>query len=88
MTTAKTKLLTAADLLRLYSQGVRGELTRGVLHETMPVGKIHSKVVAKPVYLLMAFVLPRRLGTVMESGWCGQRIRTPSRSTCIERAAT
>ena len=88
MTTTKTKLLTADELLRLYSQGVRGELIRGVLHETMPVGKIHSKVVAKLVYLLMAFVLPRRLGTVMESGWCGQRIRTPSRSTCIERAAT
>ena len=67
MTTAKTKLLTADDLLRLDSEGVRGELIRGVLHETMPVGKIHSKVVAKLVYLLIAFVLPRRLGTVMAS---------------------
>ena len=71
MTTAKTKLLTADELLRLNSQGVRGELIRGVLHETMPVGKIHSKVVAKLVYLLMAFVLPRRLGTVMESAGVG-----------------
>ena len=31
MTTTKQELLTAADLLRLYSQGVRGELIRGVL---------------------------------------------------------
>ena len=35
MTTARTKLLTANDLLRLSSQGVRGELIQGVLHETM-----------------------------------------------------
>ena len=29
MTTTNTELLTANDLLRLYSQGVRGELIRG-----------------------------------------------------------
>ena len=34
MTTTKRKLLTADDLLRLYSQGVRGELIGGVLCET------------------------------------------------------
>ena len=33
MTTAKNKLLTAEDLLRLHSQGVKGELIDGVLHE-------------------------------------------------------
>ena len=38
MTTTKQQLLTADDLLRLYSQGVRGELIRGVLCETMPRG--------------------------------------------------
>ena len=31
MATAKNKLLTAGDLLRLNSQGVKGELIRGVL---------------------------------------------------------
>ena len=36
MATTMTKLLTAADLLRLSGEGVRGELIRGVLHETMP----------------------------------------------------
>ena len=38
MTTNKTKLLTAEDLLRLSSQGVKGELIRGVLRETVSVG--------------------------------------------------
>ena len=38
MATTMTKLLTADDLLRLDSEGVRGELIRGVLHETMPAG--------------------------------------------------
>ena len=37
-------LLTADDLLRLYSQGVRGELVRGVLHETMASGHRHGKI--------------------------------------------
>ena len=31
MTTTQPKLLTADDLLRLHSEGVRGELIRGVL---------------------------------------------------------
>ena len=35
----KPKLLTADDLLRLYSQGVRGELIRGVLRETTSSGQ-------------------------------------------------
>ena len=40
----KPKLLTADDLLRLYSQGVRGELIRGVLYKTMPSGQEHVTV--------------------------------------------
>ena len=44
-TTTKTKLLTADDLLRLYSKGVRGELIRGVLCETMAVGGEHGEIV-------------------------------------------
>ena len=44
MTTAKQGLLTAEDLLRLDSQGVKGELIRGVLHETMPTGQRHGDI--------------------------------------------
>ena len=36
MTTTATKLITADELLQLYSKGVRGELIRGELCETMP----------------------------------------------------
>ena len=49
-----TKRLTAADLLRLYSEGVRGELIRGVLCETMPTG-------------LGSFVKSRKLGSLTAS---------------------
>ena len=37
VTAQEVKLLTADDLLRLYSKGVRGELIRGVLCKTMAV---------------------------------------------------
>ncbi len=67
MTTARTKLLTADGLLRLYSKGVRGELIQGVLHETMSTGVNHGTIVAKLVILLGAFIMPRRLGRLMAS---------------------
>ena len=67
MTTTETKLLTAEDLLRLYSQGVRGELIRGVLCETMPSGQRHGKIVTNLVIELGAFVRPRALGTLVAS---------------------
>ena len=67
MTTAKPKLLTADDLLRLSSKGVKGELIRGVLHETMSAGVNHGKIVVKLVLLLGAFVMPRNLGTLLAS---------------------
>ena len=69
MTTLKTKpkLLTADDLLRLYSQGVRGELIRGVLRETMPTGEEHGEVAANTVIILGGFVKPRRLGRIITS---------------------
>ena len=67
MTTTKPKLLTADDLLRLSSEGVRGELIRGVLHETMPTGVNHGRIVVKLVLLLGAFIMPRRLGTLLAS---------------------
>ena len=67
MTTIKTKLLTAEDLLRLDSEGVRGELIRGVLHETMPAGFKHGWIVMKLGALLLNFIQPRALGTLVGS---------------------
>ncbi len=67
MTTTETRLLTADDLLRLYSDGVRGELIRGVLCETMPTGHRHGSIVANLVGELRAFVKPRRLGWLVAS---------------------
>ncbi len=65
MTTTQEKLLTADDLLRLHSEGVRGELIRGVFCETMPAGRIHGKVASIVISILMSFVRPRRLGQVI-----------------------
>ncbi len=67
MTTTKTKLLTAADLLRLYSEGVRGELIRGVLCETMPTGGKHGEIVMNLGYEIKNFVKPGRLGRLAGS---------------------
>ena len=63
----KPKLLTADDLLRLYSQGVRGELIRGVLRETMPTGEERGQLAMTIGFLLNGFVIPRRLGRVIGS---------------------
>ncbi len=67
MTTTKQKLLTAADLLRLDSKGIRGELIRGELCETMSAGVTHGKIVVNLTIELGAFVKPRRLGSLMAS---------------------
>ena len=66
-TKRETELLTADDLLRLYSDGARGELIRGVFYETMPSGQDHGEIAAQIVYLLGMFVKPRRLGRIMAS---------------------
>ena len=63
--TTQTELLTAADLLRLDGEDVRGELIRGELHRTMPAGRIHGKVAAIIISVLMSHVRPRRLGQVI-----------------------
>ena len=70
MATTLTKLLTADDLLRLDSEGVRGELIRGVLYETMPTGQEHGEIAANLVTELRNFVKPRKLGrlTVSDAG--------------------
>ena len=66
-TSAKKKLMTADDLLRLYSKGVRGELIRGVLSETMPTGREHGEVVVNLSAELRNFVKPRKLGVLTAS---------------------
>ena len=67
---AAPRLLTADDLLRLSSTGVRGELIRGVLCETMPTGREHGRIVVNLAAELRNFVKPRRLGilTASDSG--------------------
>lgn len=67
MTTSRAKLLTADDLLRLSSEGVRGELIRGVLHETMPTGQEHGVIAANLSFELLSYVRPRSLGLVTTS---------------------
>ncbi len=66
-TTTEARLLTASDLLRLYSEGVRGELIRGVLCETMPAGIEHGAIVMNLGGALWAFVKPRQLGRLVAS---------------------
>ena len=61
------ELLTADDLLRLSSGGVRGELIRGALIETMPAGHRHGKIVTRLVMRLGAFIEPQPLGTLTAS---------------------
>ena len=69
-TATGARLLTADDLLRLDAKGVRGELIRGVLHETMPTGREHGEIAAKLTIRLGTFVEPRNLGrlTVSDAG--------------------
>ena len=67
MTTSETRLLTADDLLLLYSEGVRGELIRGVLCETMPTGREHGEIAANTAYELLSHVKPLKLGIVTTS---------------------
>ena len=67
MTTTETNLLTADDLLRFYERGVRGELIRGVLCETMPTGHEHGKIVVRLSAALFNFVEAKGLGTVVAS---------------------
>ena len=62
-----TKRLTADDLLRLYSEGVRGELIRGELCQTMPVGHEHGKIVVNLTILLGTYVKSRKLGELTAS---------------------
>ena len=64
MATAKNKLLTADDLLRLNSQGVKGELIEGVLCETVSVGKRHTFIAGNIMAPFHTHVRRDRLGRV------------------------
>ena len=57
--------------VRLYSQGVRGELIRGVLCKTMSVGQEHGEIVVK---------LTIRLGNFVETGKLGRLVASDSGS--------
>ena len=61
----KPKLLTAEDLLRLDSKGVKGELIRGALSETVSAGGEHGEVAFNFIGELWNFVKPRRLGRIL-----------------------
>ena len=65
--TTEAKLLTAADLLRLYGEGVRGELIRGVLCETMPAGIERGRIVTNLVVELGTFIRSAVPGTLVAS---------------------
>ncbi len=67
ITSTQTKLITADDLLQLYSRGVRGELIRGELCETMPSGGRHGEVIMRAGFFLNGFIMPRRLGRLAGS---------------------
>ena len=64
---SQPQLLTADDLMRLHSEGVRGELTLGVLHRTMPTGREHGEIAANLAFELLSFAKPLRLGVVTTS---------------------
>ena len=65
--TTETEPLTADDLLRLYSEGVRGELIQGALCETMPSSGEHGEIVVKLVTAMAQIVKPGRLGRLSAS---------------------
>ena len=67
MTASSPELLTAEDLLQLHSQGIGGELIRGVLGGTVSTGQGHGKIAARLVAALVNFVDAARAGTVVTS---------------------
>ena len=67
MTTTEAGLLTADNLLRLHSEGVRGELIQGVLCKTMSTGREHGEIAANTAYELLSHIKPLNLGVVTTS---------------------
>ena len=67
MTIAQTKLITADELLMLYGKGVRGELIRGELCETMPTGGRHGETVVNIVIPMGSHIKMNNLGRLAAS---------------------
>ena len=67
VTVLQAGLMTANDLLRLYGEGVRGELIRGVLCQTRPTGAEHGVIVVNLASELRSFIKPGKLGRVAAS---------------------
>lgn len=67
MATTRPKLITADELLELYGKGVRGELIRGVLCETMPSGGEHGEIVMNLGAELRQFTKAGKLGRIFGS---------------------
>ena len=63
----KPKPIAAADLLALHAKGIRGELIRGVISETMSTGGEHGEIVVNLATELKIFIKPRRLGRLAAS---------------------
>ena len=74
MATTKPKLITADELLELYGKGVRGELIRGVLCETMAAGQEHAEIVMNLGGELRSFIKPRKLGRLTTGSNAGVRL--------------
>jgi len=64
MPLARPRLVTAEQALDWPDPDARFELAAGVVQPTTPAGGAHGVVAAKLLYLLLAHVLPRRLGAV------------------------
>ena len=64
----KPRPITAEELIKLHSEGVRGELIRGVLCETPLSGLEHAEIVANLSGILAVFVRPGRIGRLMAGG--------------------
>ncbi len=60
--TIQPQLLTADDLLRLHSEGVRGELVRGVLCERQPGGFESGAIIASLGFQISNFLHQHQLG--------------------------
>ena len=76
MTTGKTKLMTADELLRLpRGDGKRYELIRGVLAEKMPTGDPHADTTSLTSYFLTQYTFESGNG-VTRTGEPGFRLET------------
>ena len=64
----KPRPITAEELLKLHSKGVRGELIRGVLCETPLSGLEHAEIVANLSGILGIFNRQARIGRLMAGG--------------------